>query len=155
MSWNTKAISILRTLIDDTGPELIYDDEDLQSNLIVSGYIINTMVFNSTYMVDIANETISPDPSSEFIILTCLKSACIILKGKEREAASNSMRVHDGPSIIDTTKQAEYYAKMADKQCFDFEEVKTQYLLGNSIAGHIVVSGHTVDSIFPSNIFSN
>jgi hypothetical protein len=150
--WQTEMTRITRFLIDDLDASS-YDDERLEETILVAAQLMkHEMDFNSVYTIDVDSLTLSPDPTSgnkddAFINLTCMKTACIILKAEVKAESLKAIVVRDGPSSIDLSGRYAATKDRALKMCEDFEHAKLQYQLGNSTAGQAVVNTWVVGSI--------
>lgn len=106
MSWQNELTSIVRILINDTGPVYTYSDLRIQQSLVVAAkYVQFDVVLDHQYLVDVSNLEISPDPTADnddiFISLTSLKAACIIDQSNFRtKAAMEGIRAALGPASL-------------------------------------------------------
>ena len=105
MAWTTDLVIILRSIIGDLD-STSFTDSRLQQILAVAAYnVLNDADFSTTYTVDVANSTISPDPYTtsdvDFSTLTVYKAACILLGSEVKTEAANAISIKDGPSAID------------------------------------------------------
>jgi hypothetical protein len=152
MSWQTEMVRIVRFLIDDLCAET-YSDSRLEETVLVAAQLMkHEMEFNNTYTIDVDSLALSPDPTSgnkddAFINLTCMKTACIILRAEVKAESLRAIVVKDGPSSIDLSGRYSATKDRAEKMCESFQQAKLQYQLGNSTAGQAVVNTWVVDNI--------
>lgn len=152
MSWQNEMVRIVRFLIDDLDASS-YDDSRLEETILVSAQLMkHEMDFDNTYTIDVDTLTLSPDPTSgtkddAFINLTCMKTACLILKAEVKAESLKAVVVRDGPSSIDLSGRYEATKNRAEKMCESFEQAKIQYQLGNSRAGRAIVNTWVVDNL--------
>jgi len=162
MTWQTGMTPILRYLINDVDPtDYTYTDARLQTSILVGAQLIQYEVdFGKTYVVDVANSGLTPDPMSDpidnpFINLVCLKAAVIIYGGELRLATKTSLKVVDGPSQIDTTGQYGNLAKLYQEAVERYEKGKIDYVAGNSIGAQSVLTPYTYpQNTIPNNIWN-
>jgi hypothetical protein len=106
MAWQNELTSIVRVLINDTGPTYAYNDLRIQQAIIVAAkYVQFDVVLDHQYLVDIANLEMTPDPTDDndeiFISLTSLKAACLIDQSNFRtKAAMEGIRAALGPASL-------------------------------------------------------
>jgi hypothetical protein len=106
MSWQNEMTIMVRTLINDAIEPYQFSDERIQQTILVAGkYVQFDVVLDHPYFIDVVNSTISPDPTIDndeiFIILTCLKSACLVDQGTLRtKAAMEGVRAALGPASL-------------------------------------------------------
>lgn len=109
MSWDTEIIRIVRVLINDLDSPYTYSDRRLLQTISVSAkYVQFDVVLDTTYEVDVINNTITPDPTvagdSIFVSLVSLKTACIIDQSNFRTKASlEGIRAALGPASLSTS----------------------------------------------------
>lgn len=106
MAWQEELTIIVRTLINDLGPEYTYTDSRIEQCLVVAAkYVQFDVVLDHKYEVDVINLDISPDPTIDnddiFISLVSLKAACIIDQSNFRtKAALEGLRAALGPASL-------------------------------------------------------
>ena len=66
-TWQNTSLIMLRTMLNDAGcGETKYTNNRLENLLITAAYFLPIDInFNSTYIVDVEKNTISPDPISK------------------------------------------------------------------------------------------
>ena len=109
MSWQGQMSTIVRHLINDLDTENYkYTTNRIESSILVSAFLVaGEADFSNSYDINVENCIIDPDPTesetkdTDFIILTCLKTACIIIGSELKIEAANAISIKDGPSAID------------------------------------------------------
>lgn len=120
MSWQNTSLIMLRTLLNDANCNAEkYTDDRLMDLLLTSAYIIRIDVnFNTTYSVNVAGQTITPNPEGqvdedEFISFMVLKAACIADEGNFRTAALlQGVSARCGPASITTSNYGAYLKEL-------------------------------------------
>jgi hypothetical protein len=106
MSWQIEIPIIVRTLTNDLGDQPVYSDERIiQTVSVAAKYVQFDVVLDHQYLVDVANSTITPDPTDDrdeiFISLVSLKAACIIDQSTFRtKAVTEGIRAALGPASL-------------------------------------------------------
>lgn len=165
MSWQTEMTSILRGLTGDLDSPYTYSDSRLQQLIVISAQLTQqTIDFQQTYTIDIANTGISPDPTTgtrddAFINLVSLRTYCLIATGESRAAGSNGISLRSGPDAIDTRDVATNKANEAKNICKLFEDAKFEYQAGNMQPGEVILSPYralinNLDNRFQDPYFS-
>jgi len=111
MPWKTPLTLMVRYLINDfsSTPETQkYSDEDLQRMIAISSiYASQDYRFANSYIIDIDNIEITPDPydlqDEEFIALSTLKAACLFNINQYQGAVKNGIKVKSGDDSVDLT----------------------------------------------------
>jgi hypothetical protein len=141
---------ILRVLINDVS-ETIYEDIDLNRIIVVAaGLVKQEISLDVTYTINYLTYTISPDPTEEaFINFTALKAAIILLRGELKEIASNTFKIVDGPSTIDTTMRYSSSKSLLENLLEQYDLDKINYSMNNSIGGYraVITTPTTEDRI--------
>lgn len=152
MAWQDDMVAVLRVLINDLDEtNYTYSDERLETVLITSAMQVKgESSFLQTYTVNIANETISPDPTlsdtldDAFTNLVTLKAACIIERGSVAQSASQAIAVKDGTSSIDLRGVAQGKLELLKQGwCAVYEDAKWEHQRGGSgqgVAGEAVLT---------------
>lgn len=155
MAWNTELVSIVRELIYDTD-SVRYTDFRLQSSILTSAQLMMTEVsFDTTYTVDLVASGISPDPTASgardnnYINLTCLKTACLVLGGEAKDYGRNAMVIKDASATADFSKAFDAVKENAKDMCNKYEDYKTQFALGKA-PGTAIITPSVVESIYPT-----
>ncbi len=105
MHWQDYTNLMVRTLINDLDEtNYKYTDSRIDSTIAVAAQLVILEIdFKNTYVVDVIQETIEPDPAddNQFINLLVYRAAIIIVGGEVKIEASNAIAIKDGPSAID------------------------------------------------------
>lgn len=149
-------LTILRVLIDDVSGAK-HTDSDLNKIIAVSaGLVKQEISLDVTYTIDYSSYTISPTPTDDaFINFVALKSAIILVRGELKDISSNSFRIQDGPSTIDTTMRNRSYKDYLDLLIDQYERDKITYAMNSSVGGYraIITTPTTEDNLsWPDNI---
>jgi hypothetical protein len=161
MAWQSQITLMLRHMLNDLdSANYTYTDSRLQQAATVSAQLILTNHdFAQDYSVDIANSSISPDPSdlpdNDFITLLCLKTACVILGSEIKAEASNSIAIKDGPSSIDLRGVSNTLNLLLREYCTRYEQASVDYSAGNSIAGQAILGPYSPGSDFVARTHSD
>lgn len=136
--WQTSALIILRTLINDWGATPTYTDDRLLDIFMAAAFQVDQEVsLANTYTINITNGTISPDPSAEsaFIHLATLKAACIIDRGNLRAAAlTDGLSARCGPVQMQAMgRMAGFKILMESGWCAAYDHSKMEYQFNKSI----------------------
>lgn len=120
---------MVRQLIDDTVEgSYQYSDERLIALIYVAAMHVNSDISGS-YSISACNQTISPDPSDSFIILTAKKAACMLARGVYKSYTINGAKITDGPTTVDLTAGIKEFANIVSDLCSDYERTLTKYLI--------------------------
>ena len=162
MGWATEMTLIVRSLVDDYDDGVaatVYSDDRLENAILISAQlVIFDVEFDKTYTIDVDSCVLTPDPTADakdnaFINLVSLKTACIILGGEAKAAATGSMKVKDGGrfgvSEIDTSQAYKALQERAKTSCKDYQDARTQYQAGNGRAGEAIISPYTIQLTRP------
>jgi len=131
MPWQMDMILMFRSVIGDLD-ETKYTDERLKQILMVGAYNVqNEAVFLNTYVVNVGQVSITPDPvdegDSDFTILTVYKSACILIGSEVKTESANAISIKDGPSAIDLRGVSGSLLTLYKDVCAKFDELMTKY----------------------------
>lgn len=148
-------IFIVRQLINDLDGST-YSDDQLLNIVCVAALFVNAETdFIDTYLVNLKDKNIDPDPTYSnvddvpFMTLVSLKAAIIILKNECKKYALNTFRIHDGPSIIDTSSLYKSLADLLKTREEEYDQVKIDIQLsfqgGN---GYTITTPTTVSNIY-------
>jgi hypothetical protein len=155
MSWQTEMTPIVRHLIDDVDSAR-YVDSRIQDSILISAQLMMTEVeFSTTYTIDIPGSGMSPDPTvtatrdNDYINLTCLKTASIILKGEAKEYGRNAVIIKDASATADFKSAYDAVRKSSEQVCNDYKDYKVQYSLGKA-PGTAIMTPTTVNNVYPS-----
>jgi len=136
MAWQETMTTMLRVVINDFETPYRYSDDRLQQTLAWAAIYVQTDIdLQNTYEVDIAEVTITPDPTTSdppddvFTNFVVMKAACIIDEGSLRSSSlSAGIIALAGPAKLDTKN---YGSLMVDvinlTACQGYNELKHQY----------------------------
>lgn len=155
MAWYNEMSLLLRHLINDLDPDNeSYDDDRLEECLIASAqFLIPQIDFDNAYTINIDEHSITPDPTKagskddDFIGLTVLKAATIILAGEAKALAGQSYMIKDGPSTIDVRGAYSATKDLLKQMQDDLASAIQQYKCGNAVVGKAIVSSYTVQQV--------
>jgi len=151
MAWTTDLVIILRSLIGDLD-STSFTDSRLQQILAVAAYnVLNDADFSTTYTVDVANSTISPDPYTtsdvDFSTLTVYKAACILLGSEVKTEAANAISIKDGPSAIDLRGVTQSLTVMYNDLCKKYDDLVNSYSYNNTLVGQAILGPYSPGSM--------
>ncbi len=135
-TWQNTSLIIIRTMLNDAGcGETKYSNTRLENLLITAAYFLPIDInFNSTYVVDVEKNTISPDPVSkddgtEFINFMVLKAACMVDEGNFRNSALlQGVKARCGPAVLETNSYGQYLKELlTNGPCKVYDELKDSY----------------------------
>jgi hypothetical protein len=148
MSWQSEIPVIVRTLINDldTDNPTYTDDRLLQIITVAAKYVQFDVVLDQSYVVDVVDKTISPDPTvtndSIFISLVGLKSACIIDQSTLRtKAALEGIRAALGPAQLSIAGSLAGFDLIIDKgPCAAYDELTSHWDVREATAVRAILS---------------
>ena len=151
MYWEIEIPIIVRNLINDLQDPVTYTDERIQQLAVVaSQYVLNDLNLSVTYVVDIINQTITPDPSdpesrdTDFIGFIALKSACILDQSTFRtKAALEGIKTALGSANLSISGNLAGYKMILDQDqgpCKLYEQLTLDHNIGNATAVSAVLS---------------
>jgi len=139
MSWKLKVVPVIRTLVSDL-EYAQYDDDRILMNFMFAANFVSFDVKKWSYEIDTSAVEITPDPSDDqnFITLSCLKCACMMLNSELKTKLATTGRkvtMKDGPSEITMDRSSELASlkEFAKSACDKYEEALFQFNAGNSI----------------------
>jgi hypothetical protein len=147
MPWQTTLPIMVRYLISDVdSSNYKYSNSRIEKTILVGAQFVSLELdFPNVYTIDIANDTISPDPTdpatkdNSFINLLALKTACIIVGSEMKTEAANAISIKDGPSAIDLRGVAStlsvLYKDLCDKYTAMADDYKFTGETGQAILG--------------------
>lgn len=147
MSWQTIIPVMVRYLISDVdSSNYKYSDSRVEKTIMVGAQFVSLELdFPNVYSIDIANNTISPDPTdsdtkdNSFINLVAMKTACIIVGSEMKTEAANAISIKDGPSAIDlrgvSSTLSVLYKDLCDKYMAMADDYKFTGETGQAILG--------------------
>jgi len=158
MAWEDEMVPIVRHLVDDIASAR-YTDSRIQTSILISAQLMMTEVqFTNNYVVDIIGSGFTPDPTAttpkdnDYINLTCLKTACIILGGEAKEYGRNAVKIKDAAATADFKSAYDAVRESASQVCDDYDDYKTQYSLGKA-PGTAIITPTTVNGVYPSTFY--
>ena len=147
MSWQIEIPIIVRTLIDDFGDIPTYSDDRLiQIITVAAKYVQFDVVLDYQYTVDVANLSITPDPTNNrdeiFISLVGLKAACIVDQSSLRtKAALEGIRASLGSANISIGNSLQGLITILEKgSCASYDELVSHWDVKNATAIAAVLS---------------
>lgn len=147
MSWQLEIPIIVRTLINDLSDTPTYSDTRiLQIISVAAKYVQFDINLEYKYIIDVANTTISPDPTSNndsiFISLIGLKSACIIDQSSLRtKAALEGIKTALGPAQLSIAGNLAGFSLLINKgPCGAYEELTSHWDVKEATAVRAVLS---------------
>lgn len=163
MSWQGQISTMVRYLINDTDPtSYTYSAKRLETTILVAAQLLNTETdLNYTYTINLEQCQLTPDPTDvgtkddDFVALTSLKSACIILGGDIKKESANAISIKDGPSAIDLRGVAGTLTGLYTDLCAKYDKLLLDYKAGNSIAGHAILGPYSPGSDFMKRSYSD
>lgn len=159
MSWKKEIPIIVRTLINDLSETPTYSDERiLQVIAVAAKYVQFDVVLDHQYIVNVANPTITPDPTvdndSIFISLVSLKTACIIDQSVLRtKAALEGIRAALGPATLSVSGSlAGLKLILEEGPCAAYEELTSHWDVKEATAIRAVLSPFVGNKFDPNAI---
>lgn len=140
MSWQTDISIITRVWINDLGMERVYSDSRLEQLIVVAAkYVKSEINLAYDYIIDLSNETITPDPSSagvndeSFIAFTALKAACLLDYSTFRtKAANEGVRASLGSASLSVGGNLKGYEIILNQgPCALYNKLRMEHEVGN------------------------
>ena len=149
MYWEIEIPIIVRTLINDLDENPTYSDSRIQQLAVVAAqYAQKDLNLRQTYIIDIVNQTITPDPSApetrdtDFIGFIALKSACLLDQSTFRtKAAMEGIRTALGPANLAISGNLSGYKMILDQDqgpCQLYQTLTYEYNIGNGIISAVL-----------------
>jgi hypothetical protein len=162
MSWQIEIPIIVRTLINDLSDQPIYSDERIiQVVAVAAKYVQFDVSLDKPYLVDVANPSISPDPTDDrdeiFISLVSLKASCIIDQSTFRtKAANEGIRAALGPAQLSVAGNLAGWKTMLELgPCAAYDELVSHWDVGQATTAKAILSPFVGNNFNPSNIRNN
>jgi hypothetical protein len=159
MSWKKEIPIIVRTLINDLSDTPTYSDERiLQVVAVAAKYVQFDVVLDHQYIVNVANPTITPDPTvdndSIFISLVSLKTACIIDQSVLRtKAAMEGIRAALGSASLSVSGSLAGLKLILEQgPCAAYEELTSHWDVKEATAIRAVLSPFVGNKFDPNAI---
>lgn len=135
MSWQNTIPIMVRYLINDVdSSNYTYTDARIEKTVVVGAQFVGMeLEFSNSYNIDIANDTITPDPTDpatrddSFINLAALKAACIIIGSEIKTESANAISIKDGPSAIDLRGVSSTLAILYKDLCDKYQAMADDY----------------------------
>ncbi len=150
MAWQDEMTPTLRVMVNDYDEEnYAFSDDSIEQLLIVAAKQVATeMSFTQTFVVSVANATISPDPTAtatrdnNYVNLVTIKAACLIDRGATRKMVQQGLYVKDGDSIVDLRALPANQIRLLEKGwCAVYDNEKFAYAsasLGGTVGAIIL-----------------
>ncbi len=147
--WTTEMVKLLRNMVGDTASPYKYDDNRLQEIILLAAQHVSAELdFSTTYVVDIDELTLEPDPTDReantrdnaFINLVTMKAACIIDQSEARTASAKGISIRDGDSAIST--ESALSGRLAIFKlgwCAEYSRARDDFVRGNGSPGAIIL----------------
>jgi hypothetical protein len=144
MAWSDTATTVLRTLINDPD-STSYSDARLQTVLISCAYLISyEITFDTTYTIDVAAETITPDPSTDatFMNFMIMKAACQTDFSTFRtKALMDGISAKCGPAALSVIGNLKGFKELLTiGPCAAYQTMKQDYVFGNGYICQAILS---------------
>lgn len=155
--WQDLIPTITRALVFDMSSPYRYSDSRLEELISVSAiFVVQDVEFTISYTIDVANQIITPDPSSdaEFVALVSLRTACMILNGEYVTASDRGIIHRDGPASIDLSKMVDAKKQLAKNACDNYDKAKKNYIFGDGSFCRAIVTPFRIYDGIPSSILS-
>jgi hypothetical protein len=143
-SWQENSVMILRELVGDSSESSEFSDSRFEEIIFSAMFITNYEgLFN--YSIDVATQTISSEPTNDFLTLSIFKSLAIITCGEYRQSSKSAMVVKDGPSSIDTKGIAENKKNLCNQFSKQYSDALTAKRAGDSAAYYAIIGPFNYD----------
>lgn len=164
MFWQIEIPLIIRNLINDLGSPPTYSDERLeQLTVIAAQYVITEANLDISYITNVIDLTITPDPSDpsirdiDFIGLVSLKAACLLDQSTFRtKAAGEGLRAALGPASLSVSGSLSGYKDILNMgPCKLYEQLVLDHNIGNATAIRAIFSPFVGNNFDPQNLNSS
>jgi hypothetical protein len=161
MSWKREIPIIVRTLINDLGPDYTYPDNRIvQVSVVAAQYVQFDVNLDQKYTINIVSPNITPDPTIDpkdeiFISLTALKAACIIDQSAFRtKAALEGIRAALGPASLSVSNNnlSGYKTLLEQGPCALYRELTEHWDVANATAIRAIFSPFVGNNFDPQNL---
>lgn len=143
MTWLEITIQIVRTLINDLDSNE-YSDNRITEIIFVSAYTMSFEIcFEQTYVIDMDNHTISPEPSQDYITLVSLKAAMLIYNGEAKASSKYGFSIQDGPSTINANGMSKIFQDNLKNIKDMYEKAKLNYCMHDGAGVRVVLTPTT------------
>jgi len=164
MSWQGQMSTIVRYLINDVDPSSYkYSDKRIETSILVASYLVtHDTSFPNNYQINVEQCLLSPDPTDQetkdeaFVVLTSMKTACIIVGSEIKSEASNAISVRDGVSSIDLRGVASTLTVLYKDLCDKYEKLLFDYKEDDrALAGKAILGPYSPGSDFIARTHSD
>lgn len=162
MAWDIEIPIIVRVLINDLSDSPTYaDDRLLQIITVAAKYVQFDVVLDHQYVIDVANPSITPDPTldndSIFISLVALKAACLVDQSILRtKAALEGIRAALGPASLSVAGNIAGINLIIEKgSCAAYDELTSHWDVKEATAVRSVLSPFVGNKFDPRAIQIN
>lgn len=147
--WEVEIPVIVRTLINDMGPNPSYSDDRInQAATVAATYVQQEVNLATTYTIDVVEITISPDPSvtatrdNDFLSFLALRTACLLDQSTFRtKAALEGIKTNLGPANLAVGGHLAGYKTILDQgPCALYQQLTLDYNIGNASAVQAILS---------------
>jgi hypothetical protein len=154
MAWDDDMPQVVRSLLQDNGTTKLYRDSDLLQVVLISAMLVQVkMQFPAGYKVSIANETLSPDPTTTanrddaYFLLTCYTAAVTLLSSEIREMTRQGISIQDGDSKISLQRDSAALGLMLRAYQDVLDDLRYQYVTnGGAGFGEVIVNPYPIFS---------
>lgn len=166
MAWQEEITVVIRSLINDwcePGSNPTYSDYRIQQlSVVAAQYVLQEVNINNTYVVDVVNIEITPDPTApesrdnDFISFIGLKAACMLDQSTFRtKAASEGLRAALGPASLSVSGTLGGYKDIINMgPCKLYDQLVLDYNIGNASAVRAIFSPFVGNGFDPQNLTS-
>jgi hypothetical protein len=152
MAWQDELVPTVQVMVGDLDDaNRTYSDDRLEQLVALAAKQVSTegMVFNQTFVGNVADSAITPDPTLDatrddnFANLVTLKAVCILDQTDARVAANRAILVKDGSSAIDLSKVASTKLRLLEMGwCAVYADAKFEYqsLRTSAVAGAVILT---------------
>lgn len=162
MSWQIEIPIMVRTLINDLNDQPTYSDERLLQVITVAAkYVQFDVVLDHEYLVNVADPSISPDPTIDndtiFISLVALKAACIIDQSALRtRAVLEGIKATLGPAMLSVNGSLDGLISILEKgPCASYDELTSHWDVSQATAIRAILSPFVGNKFDPRSLFSD
>lgn len=158
MTWQIEITEQVRVQIGDLGDVPTYSNTRIERAMVVGALqVLQEVDFYQPYVVDIAAQSIVPDPTelspkdTNFMNLVALKTSFLIVNSELRSYALSGAFVIDGPSQINMTSIYTNMKSLANALQTQYQQAKVLYQCGQN--GGAVITPTTMTNVYPIQDF--
>lgn len=142
--WLQTLPEVVRSMLTDYADTVEYSDDRLTQAIVIAALIVTSEIqFNNTYVVNVGQKTITPDPDdmgeNNFIVLVALKTIAMLTFSEYRTASNKGITWKDGPSSIDARAMVEAKRALAEQCAKAYEDAKFAHSIGIGLVGEGIV----------------